>query len=244
MILTVRDLLMKSVLFFLIICCVYPISGSFILITTLYNETNPERIEEYLTCLKRNLAHPLIEKIHVMYDVIKDDEGPTHVLNFIKEHGIEITYIRDRVTYQQCFDLANAQYHKKRILLSNGDIYFNETLSKLVGYNLRKKFLVLTRWETNKDGSLSKQYGWHGKALTCSQDVWVFDTPLREFSNAHIKLGILGCDCAIAKQAQLAGLKVLNPCLTIQCCHLHTSNVRNYPHKGYSDFVETEWSHL
>ena len=35
----------------------------FILITTLYNETNHERAKEYITCLEKNLRHPLIDKI-------------------------------------------------------------------------------------------------------------------------------------------------------------------------------------
>jgi len=45
----------------------------FILITTLYNETNHERVKEYITCLEKNLRHPLIDKIHVLYDTTKDD---------------------------------------------------------------------------------------------------------------------------------------------------------------------------
>jgi len=44
---------------------------------------------------------------------------------FLLEHPIEITYIKGRATYQQCFDIANEQYHTRRIIVSNGDIYFN-----------------------------------------------------------------------------------------------------------------------
>jgi len=231
-----------ALIFLFITSLVY--SKSYVLITTLYNETHQERAEEYIICLKNNLNHPLIEKIHVLYDTAKDANEGMHILDFLKENNIEMTYINGRATYQQCFDIANTKYPEKHILLSNGDIYFNNTLYELDEYDVTNKFLVLTRWEVNKDGSLSKQYGTNGKPLTCSQDAWIFDTPIRLFSSADIKLGILGCDCAIAKQARLAGLEVLNPCLTIQCCHVHRSNVRHYPHHGYPDFVETEWTYL
>ena len=47
----------------------------FVLITSLYNETNEARREEYITCLKNNMAHPMIKKIHIIYDKAKDGKN-------------------------------------------------------------------------------------------------------------------------------------------------------------------------
>ncbi len=218
---------------------------SYILITTLYNETNHERTKEYITCLKKNLRHPLIDKIHVLYDTTKDNQGTLYLHNFLLKHHIEITYIQGRATYQQCFDIANEYYHSKHIIVSNGDIYFNKTLHKLKKYDLTGKFLAITRWNQNKDGSLSKTYTILNEPLYGSQDTWIFKSPICKFANANIKLGLVGCDGAISKEAKRTALKVINPCLSIQCCHLHLSNIRNYSSMPcYSDNTLVQWTHL
>jgi len=59
-----------------------------------------------------------------------------------------------------------------------------------------------------------------------SQDVWIFNTPLRSFDKANFEIGTVCCDPLIAGQAWLSGLEVINPCFSIQCCHCHLSGVR------------------
>lgn len=222
-------------------------NDKFVLITTLYNEMNDDRCAEYIICLEKNLQHPLIKKIHVLYDAAKDNQSKSKLLTYLTSHDIEVSYINGRATYQDCFDIANKIYFGSRIAVSNGDIYFNDTLEELIGYDLENKFLALTRWEITKEGGLKKQYGWHGKPLYCSQDVWIFSSPIKQFGNADIKLGILGCDATIAKEALMSGMQVLNPCLTIQCCHQHLVNLRHYNfQESYpaSGFYEVEWTYL
>ncbi len=217
----------------------------FVLITTLYNEANQERCNEYISCLERNLQHPLIKKIHVLYDTSKD-QGKSVLLDFIIKKEIPVSYISRRPTYQNCFDVANTMYPNAKIIVSNGDIYFNNTLFALQHYNLTDKFLALTRWETNKDNTLRPQIGTNGRPLFNSQDCWIFVSPIRTFNNTNVQLGILGCDGTIAKQAVLSGMNVINPCLTIQCCHLHFVNIRHYPHESYppSGYYDVKWCHL
>src|SRR6185312_9253148 len=108
------------------------------------------------------------------------------------------------------------------------DIYFNETLDLLRDYDLENKFLALTRWDVQKDGSLKPFIKSTGESFDGSQDVWIFKTPIKRFNNARMQLGTTWCDGKIAYQAKKEGLIVLNPCKSIQCCHLHLSNVRNY----------------
>lgn len=202
------------------------VAKKFVLITVLYNETNHDRIQEYINCLKNNLEHPLISQIHVFYDSSKDGLTEEHIIrDFLNNHNVTINDINGRVTYGDCFALANELYVGQSVIISNADIYFNDSLSKLVDYDLTNKFLALTRWNVRSDGKVVPyNVAWR----RISQDTWIFEAPIRKFENDHIYIGTLECDSFIAYEAQKAGMQVLNPCLTVQCCHLHLSNIRNY----------------
>jgi hypothetical protein len=218
--------------------------------TTLYNETHEERCAEYITCLDKNLAHPLIRKIHVLYDTAKDD-AENKLLRYVQSKPVTITYITGRPTYGECFELANNCYPRETIILSNADIYFNHTLQLLVGYDLHNKFLALTRWDVKPDGLLEifKQYC-DGEFCALwsetSQDAWIFQTPLKKFNHDTIRLGTMTCDSLIAYQAYAAGLEVSNPCLSVQACHLHLSAIRNYdPNlRAAGTWMAVPWSRL
>lgn len=204
----------------------------FSLIINLYNETNISRMSEYICCLEKNVAHNCIDAIHVLYDTTKDD-NKNYLLHYLQSKKIGITYIKECPTYGTCFELANTLFPNKRIIVSNADIYFNETLSLLHNHSLENKFLALTRWNVLSDGRLEifKQYhnGEFQKLWSeTSQDVWIFQTPLKKFVNDSIHLGTMQCDSLIAYQAHISGLTVINPCLSIQCCHLDLTGIRNY----------------
>jgi len=224
---------------------------AFVFITTLYNEKSDMRLAEYIECIERNLAHPLIERIHVLYDTAKDDHE-SKMLRYLQSRPITLSYITGRPTYGMCFDLANTKYPHKKIILSNADIYFNHTLSSLSNYDLTNTFIGLTRWNVRKDGSLRmfKQYTNDGRFLpvtsAMSQDVWIFKTPLAHFENDAIELGTMTCDSLIAFQAYKAQLKVLNPCHSVQAIHLHMSNIRNYNPRimGKGPIREITWTRL
>jgi hypothetical protein len=201
--------------------------GNFTLITMLYNETNDERIVEYLTCLDQNLKHPDMKQIHVVYDTSKDN-AQNRILDYLKQQNLIITYVTGRETYDFCFKLANELYANSVVIVSNADIYFNETLHLLIDYDLTNKFLALTRWNVTRDGSLAIYYWKDGRKAERSQDTWIFKTPLRQFDDPTVQIGVPHCDGRIAYEAQKSGLTVLNPCLTIQCCHLHLSGLHNY----------------
>lgn len=206
----------------------------FILITSLYNENKKERIKEYKLCLLQNLNHPLIKKIHVFYDSQKDSSN--HKENKLLQHIktipadlLTITTLKDRPTFQDCFDLANRRYLDQKIIIANADIFFNDTLYALYEYDLEHKFLGLTRWDL-KENSVLKFYN-----KINSQDAWIFKSPIRKFEKSTYKLGTLQCDNHIAYQAKKAGYLVQNPCLTIQACHLHLSDTRNYSQERLND---------
>lgn len=201
----------------------------FILITSLYNETNEKRMHEYMTCLENNLNHNCINKIHILYDTSKDDDT-NRLLQYLQSKLVTITYITKRPTFGYCFNLINSLYAKSKIIISNADIYFNNTLCKLDNYDLTNKFLALTRWDVQKDGSIILKHrtiGNQSVPASHAQDSWIFQAPIRKFNQDNFELGTNGCDNYIAFQADASSLITLNPSLTIQACHLHISEIRH-----------------
>lgn len=212
----------------------------FILITVLYNEPHEARVNEYITCLERNLNHNMIEKIHVIYDTSHDQKTEERmVLNYLWSKDVEITYIKDRPSFAFCFSLANDLYPHRRIIFSNADIYFNETLNLLKEYDFTNIFMALTRWNDNGKGNL-KQFN-----SNSSQDVWILETPIRDFCPDNICIGTWNCEPWLMLSARKARFTIVNPCYTIQCCHLHTSLIRHYNRYQYPrGFRAVGWSHL
>lgn len=220
------------------------------LITFLYNEKNEERLFEYIECLEKNLEHKLIDDIHIFYDMCQDDTHNT-LLQYLQQRPVILHYLNNRPTFNDCFSLAQTICKNTRIIIANADIYFNDTLHALTTYDLAGKFLGLTRWNITKDGTLEifKQYHPDGSfwdySSASSQDAWLFQTPLVSFENADIQLGTMSCDSRIAYHAQKAGLMLENPCLSVQCCHLHLSPIRNYcPIISHEPLQVIYWSEL
>lgn len=228
-----KDVIMKILIRFIYIVIFFffndNLFAKFKLITSLYNETNKARFAEYRVCLEKNLEHPLIDEVYVIYDTSKDDDN-NELLKYLETKKVTISFVDGRPTYGHCFHIANAYFPNSNVIISNADIYFNDTLKFLESYNLSNKFLALTRWDVLPNGQLRLFGGMH-YPRSDSQDVWIFRTPLRSFANDNIRMGLLDCDGRIAFQARQVGLQVINPCKTIQCCHLHLSNVRNYPER-------------
>ena len=202
----------------------------------LYNEANEERCQEYITCMERNLNIHLSNNIHVFFDT-SGNSANNKLLKYLKSKPVTITYIKGRASFDNFRKLAHEQYTETAIIISNADIYFNETLAILEKYDLSNIFIALTRWDLKKDNSESLFYAtWDAakQQYIClngqcfSQDTWIFKTPLPKFKDNSMKLGMLHFDPRLAYQAKQAGLEVINPCLTIKCHHLHLSEIRHY----------------
>ncbi len=209
------------------------------LITMLYNETNPRRIQEYKTCLENNLRHSSIASIHVLYDTLKDD-GRNEMLAYLKTRNVSISYIRGRPSFISCFELANAMFPASKVMLTNADIYFNDTLKILESYSLQDKFLAITRKEVGADGRLSYMRGnaYRGREEG-SADTWIFQTPIPLFERQDILLGTVFCEIELNYQVDKLGLAVINPYFTIDCLHVHLTPQRHWTMRPYptKDFL-------
>ncbi len=200
-------------------------SHKFVLITVLHNETHPELMAEYVHCLERNINHPSIDRVHVLYNTEYDD-SKNRLLQHLYRFDVPISYVQGSPTFGYCFRLANRKYPNRKIILSNPDIYFNRTLKLLEPFNLRNLFLAITRWHSTSSGRVYPYYlKKNGRYFpqAGSQDTWIFQTPLRSPNADQIVLGTPWCEGRIAYQAKQSGLRVVNPCLSIQCCRMYHS---------------------
>jgi hypothetical protein len=216
-------------LYFFFLLWPFRVIAEFVLVTSLYNETNSDRLNEYIVCLERNLNHPAIDEIHVFYDTSKDGDE-NYLLSFLENNNVKISYISCRPTFNLIFSSCNDLYANRKIITSNADIYFDETLNSLLAFDLENKFLSLTRWDVTGDGGLTPAYYWlENTSQPYGSDTWIFMSPIKNIDTIGLGLGTWGCDGGIIYQAAKGGLSVLNPCKDIRCCHLHNSQVRHYP---------------
>jgi hypothetical protein len=215
-------------------------ADSFVLITSVFNEKHPQRAQEYITCLEKNLAHPLIGKIHVVYDTSADTiVKPLWVHDYLEKHPtIAVTYLPHRPSFGELFKIAADLYPNSVVLVSNGDIYFNETLETLKGLDFSKLFLAMGRWDINSRGEMimAMETAYENdkkvrRPTSRSQDVWVFKSPAHVDCD-DINLGTPHCDHYLAYRIMAAGYDLRNPMVTVQCCHQHASNIRDYPQGG------------
>lgn len=218
-----------SLLFFFIITThTFTLPLRFTLITSLYNELDSARRQEYMTCLEKNLAHPSISSIHILYDTSRDD-NKNILLSLLKKNNVTIHYINKRPSFHDCFAFANSrQQSGSATIIANADIYFNDTLKYINETHLNRTVLALTRWNVLLNGSLSLERRHDGSNNESSQDVWIFKAPIVNITCQNIFLGTYQCDGRIAYEIQRGGYKIINPCLTVQICHLHLSDIRHY----------------
>jgi hypothetical protein len=196
----------------------------FNLITTYYNSNNEIRQKEINNCLINNFNNQYIKQIYLLNDSIYD-------LNFINDCDNKIIQIvvddnnKKRLGFDYAFSFINKNLIGEKCIVSNSDIYFDDTLELLKEYNFNKKCLALTRYDGDKLVFKSN-----------SQDSWFFESPIDiDVNKFNFKFGHPGCDNRIAQIVHESGYTIINPCLTIKTHHLHQSGIRNWTAKDRID---------
>ncbi|MEM1312648.1 MAG: O-antigen ligase family protein [Patescibacteria group bacterium] len=189
------------------------------LYTTYFISKNQERQAELDFCLKNNLNNKFIDRIYLWCD---------HLPEYAQSNPkiVQIKY-KDTPTFEHFINHANLHNTDKIAIIANSDIYFDDSLNKLRHFDLDNKFLALTRTENDSKLSPEGSRDWSDSFYSFSQDAWVFEPPLKNFK-ADFELGKVACDNRLAAEAYFAGLKVFNPCLSINTYHRHASQVRTW----------------
>ena len=185
-----------------------------VLYVNLYKDSNPARQRELDYCIRTNAELKSIDKICAIVDSLEP------YAKWAQQYPkIELFRLNSRPTYRDFFIIANqTQSSNDQInIIANTDIVFTQTLDLLRTFQWKNFFICLTRNDFI-DSHLSQ----------CAQDSWMWKGPMRIPSKCDIKLGVPGCDNAIAYAVTTAGYKLHNPAKSIVSIHIHASNIRNY----------------
>ena len=124
--------------------------------------------------------------------------------------------IERKLNYKYAFEYCNNLNETNCIfMLTNSDIYFDNTLQKLFNYNFNKKFLALSRIDIKPNNKFE-----HRKNSHNSQDTWIWknklnvskDSKFKYYNNDGIIMGVMGCDNYITYLMDYSGYNVENKC--------------------------------
>lgn len=199
------------------------------LFTELYVDSNEQRNNELLTCLKKNISNQFTSIVGL---VEIDQYGQVSEL-LEREKIMDKVFLivrKGRPTFKDIFNyMAIPTFSEDAIkIFANTDIYF-EALEQ---YDNHFEYLMgagrtcfaLSRWDVDANGIAT-----HFERAD-SQDVWVFYGSPNVDEKAYLDFtaGKAGCDNRLAHELAVYGYNVLNPSKTFKTYHLHNSNVRNY----------------
>ena len=182
---------------------------------TTFRGVRCSRTNEYVECLSRNIDNPYIGKIVVFLDT----NNVAYKIKKLLSH-VEVISCKGHPTYGAMFEVANSE--TGRVIIANGDIYFDKTLRLLSLYDLENVFIHLTRRECNQSQNPN-----FFKNKIGAGDAWIFETPIKVFAKG-IHMGSDFCDQVLAHLACEIGYDLHNPASEINAWHLHAN--RDGPH--------------
>lgn len=199
--------------------------GEFNLIINTYNENNPERRAEILSCIKKNLENPHIKKIHVFHE----GDINADLWQFMQENSEKISIVRNlesRPSFRSIFTYCYEEIHGLCVV-ANNDIEFSEDLKKISGIN-EDHFIALTRHENGKIKELNR--GGEVRDQIFSNDAWAFKSPSWSrwhlSINPNIKIGTVFSDPALLwNMKQQGNMVCYNVSRDVKIHHRHDTTV-------------------
>lgn len=187
------------------------------LIIDYYTDARPDRREELLTSVRRNLANPAVDAIYNLGSA--DHRPPDDVLAHPKYSAHPLDH---RLTFHDTFSFANKHLPGRFVGVCNLDISL-DAASPWAGAEqlVRNDNLVLcqSRTECAADGSTHLDPAFSQFAYANAQDAWFWIAPF-DVPNCEFELGTLGCDNAIADRIRKAGRVPVNLASRFRILHL------------------------
>jgi Flp pilus assembly protein TadD len=148
-------------------------------------------------CLRLNAANAYIGTIHVLLESASDIEHSSVLRELMQQQQavtkLNVTVIGQRLTYKAAFEYANAVIPRGHVfILSNADIYFDDTLSRLGDastLDMHKRMFALRWWESGDNSSNSSNSNSSNRFIPRidSQDSWILQvTYVIAFCLEHI----------------------------------------------------------
>jgi hypothetical protein len=198
------------------------------LIQQYYVPNTTVRRKEINYCLKKNVSSKLFDKIILLNEKVYDK----YDCNVMDDPVIQQVVIKKRLTYFDVMKFAKENLPKySYIVLSNSDIYFNNTIHSMFKIDMTKTFMALLRFDLKGDLFDKEFQNIHiFGPRNDSQDTWIWQNTPDIFidPNSNFPLGKRGCDNAITSIFLKHKYRVINPALSIQTIHVHMSEQRTY----------------
>lgn len=187
---------------------------------------NKERQKEIDACLVYNLENKLLDEVHLL----TEEQFNFDFLPTILKNKIHQTVIGKRLTYKAAFDYYNKNTPNTICILSNADIFTDESIELLDDINFENAVLALTRYEFNDVNKSALLYGleqtsgWEAiypnyTPTVWSQDCWIWKMEEINIRESDFCLGIYGCDNRIVHFILESGYYVYNPSHLISTNH-------------------------
>ena len=218
-----------------------------IITTTIIHQK--QRVNELLTCIKKNLDIDIINKYVIFYEKTPQDITFLELLK--KFDNLDIVYIDFRPSIKYMIEYLNKHYKNQTCILTNSDILFDNTLNLLQDVDFNKCSIALTRYNvlshTNKFNfnyaGHTINYNYHDATFKLktmhtrgqSIDAWIFNLPLKHDNiDIDFPLGTYNGDGYLNYQLSI-NTKLFNPVYDIISIHLHKKwNPNSYNNINHS----------
>ena len=116
-----------------------------------YNCRNEQRKKELDYCLERNIKNNNIKEIILFYELLKNEEID---MSLFSKSKVRVIFCRvdncRRISFNMLADWANQNLFNKNIIISNNDIFYDNSILRLKELDLHKQFVSLTRTNYEK----------------------------------------------------------------------------------------------
>lgn len=207
-------------------------------------DSREDRRREYDYCVRRNLAHPFVNRIHNLG--LRDLPIAEDIRGNPKWHDC---FIDHRMTFQDAFGYANNHLGGKMVGVCNLDIFLDTGSEwEAAEVLLRKEKLVLcqSRVEFVPPSTTQLDPTFARLAHANAQDAWFFIAPVAPPA-IEFEIGTLGCDNALAERIRRIGYVPVNLGSRFQVVHYDLCRGKqgdntNMVHKAESENRGTVYS--
>ena len=218
-----------------------------------YISNNKLRYNETKYCLMKNYNNKYISKIYLLNEKIYTNKelgisDNTNVLNINNLHNntkntdlsnnLNITKnlennkiiqvnINKRLMFKDVIDYVKNNNIEGYIIISNSDIYYNETLLNIYRFNLKNKRAALCQLRIELKTNLFKIKPY----ASTSQDTWIYHTNNKINTDKYFisYLGVSSCDGYMTYCLRKENFKLYNFPNLIKCFHVHREAGRDSP---------------
>jgi hypothetical protein len=203
---------------------------------TQWFKATPEVLSYNLYCLYQNLSNGLIDKLVLFVD--------NYEFNNIFNEKLIVVPVQTRLSYKLWMDYADKEYPEDIKILSNSDVYFDESLSFLD--QIREwgnRLYVLTRKDLTKDGKIIPGAGIYNPnnkdqlSTVWSQDAWIYKKISYDF-NKDWNLGVVHCENHFRKNAENSGVPIVNLFEHVDLIHVDWRQEKKYTQSAYHSWQD------